>query len=86
MQNKSEIERPPKPTWGTEVTMPSELNELNEIDFSIIESQDVSGILPCYKNKLHFSSQFQSNNIYRRSHNESSVSNRRISSYDQTSH
>lgn len=86
MQNNSKIKRPPKPTWGTEITMPSELNELNENDFSIVESQDVSGILLYYKNKSHFSSQFQSNNIYHRSHNKSFVSNRRISSYDQASH
>lgn len=86
MQNNSEIERPPKPIWGTEITMPSELNELNEYDFSIVESQDVSGILSCYKNKLHFLIQFQLKNIYHRSHNKSSDSNRRISSYDQTSH
>lgn len=51
MQDNSEIERPPKPTWGNEPTMPSELNELNENDFIIVESQDVSGILSCYKNK-----------------------------------
>lgn len=56
MQNNSKIKRPPKPTWGTEITMPSELNELNENDFSIVESQDMSGILLYYKNKSHFSS------------------------------